>query len=144
MGIVMSRIMRFGVSLDENLLASFDALCAERGCPNRSEAIRDLIRASLVQKQWEGDDNAEVAGVLTLVYDHHTSRLSQRLTEIQHDFHKLVIATLHVHLDHDNCLETLVLKGKAEEVRSFGERIIAVRGVKHGTLNLSTTGQGLK
>lgn len=140
----MSKIVRFGISLDENLLARFDALCAERGCPNRSEAIRDLIRASLVQRQWEGDGSTEVAGILTLVYEHHVSRLSQRLTEIQHDCHQLITATLHVHLDHNNCLETLVLKGKADELRRFGERIIATKGVKHGTLSLATTGRELE
>jgi CopG family nickel-responsive transcriptional regulator len=140
----MSKVMRFGVSLDESLLARFDVLCAERGYPTRSEAIRDLIRASLVQKEWEGDSAHEVAGALTLVYDHHTGNLAQRLTEIQHDFHQLIVATLHVHLNHNNCMETLVLKGQAAELRRFGDRIIATRGVKYGALSLATTGQGLK
>jgi CopG family nickel-responsive transcriptional regulator len=144
MGVVMSKIIRFGVSLDESLLTQFDALCKERGYPTRSEAIRDLIRASLVQKEWEEDSGKDVAGTLTLVYDHHTSNLSQRLTEIQHDFHHIIVATLHLHLDHHNCMETLALKGQAAELRRFGDQIIATRGVKHGALSLATTGQGLK
>jgi CopG family nickel-responsive transcriptional regulator len=144
MGAVMSKVIRFGVSLDESLLTRFDALCAERGCPTRSEAIRDLIRASLVQKEWEEENGKDVAGTLTLVYDHHTGNLSQHLTETQHDFHHIIVATLHVHLDHHNCMETLVLKGQAAELRRFGDRIIATRGVKHGALSLATTGQGLK
>ncbi|MDR2825422.1 MAG: nickel-responsive transcriptional regulator NikR [Deltaproteobacteria bacterium] len=140
----MSKVMRFGVSLDESLLTQFDELCAERGYPTRSEAIRDLIRASLVRKEWEGENGKDVAGTLTLVYDHHIGNLSQHLTEIQHDFHHIIVATLHVHLDHHNCMETLVLKGQAAELRRFGDRIIATRGVKHGALSLATTGQGLK
>lgn len=138
----MSNIIRFGVSLDEGLLKKFDALCEERGYQTRSEAIRDLIRNSLVQREWD-DSGAEVAGSLTLVYDHHTSNLSQRLTEIQHGFHEYIIASTHVHLDHDNCLETLVLKGPAQELRTLAQQLIATRGVKHGRLNLATTGQGL-
>lgn len=139
----MSELIRFGVSLDESLLDQFDRLCLERGYKNRSEAIRDLIRGSLIQEEWQGDGQ-DVAGTLTLVYDHHTSNLSQRLTSVQHDFHHYIITSLHVHLDHDNCLETLVLKGPARTLRSFADQIISTRGVKYGTLNLATTGQGIK
>lgn len=138
----MSNIIRFGVSLDDGLLKRFDKLCDERGYQTRSEAIRDLIRNSLVQQEWD-DSNAEVAGSLSLVFDHHTSNLSQRLTEIQHDFHSYIVASMHVHLDHDNCLETLVLKGPAQELRNLSQQLIATRGVKHGKLTLATTGQGL-
>jgi CopG family nickel-responsive transcriptional regulator len=139
----MSDLIRFGVSLDESLLERFDRLCLERGYKTRSEAIRDLIRESLVKSEWQ-DDGRHVAGTLTMVYDHHTGNLSQRLTAIQHDFHHYIITSLHVHLDHDNCLETLVLKGPAPTLRSFADRIISTRGVKYGTLNLATTGQGMK
>lgn len=138
----MSNLARFGVSLDAGLLQSFDRLCAERGYANRSEAIRDLIRGSLVEREWE-DSGKEVAGSLSLVFDHHTSGLAARLTSIQHDFHSCIVGALHVHLDHDNCLEILVLKGEARQLRALGETLIATKGVKHGRLNLATTGQGL-
>ena len=138
----MSKVIRFGVSLDSSLLEQFDRLCDERGYQNRSEAIRDLIRASLVEKEWQ-DSAHDVAGTLTIVYDHHTSGLSQRLTAIQHDYHHYIITSLHVHLDHDNCLETIVLKGPAQKLRKFGQQVIAIRGVKHGSVSLATTGEGL-
>ncbi len=138
----MSKVIRFGVSLDAALLNQFDELCEERGYHTRSEAIRDLIRNTLVQRDWE-DSGKEVAGSLSLVFDHHTSNLSQRLTAIQHDFHSYIVASMHVHLDHDNCLETLVLKGPASALRDLAQQLIATKGVKHGKLNLATTGQNL-
>lgn len=138
----MGQTIRFGVSLDSDLLEKFDALCDERCYQTRSEAIRDLIRNTLVQQEWE-DTGRDIAGTLTLVFDHHKSDLQQRLTEIQHDEHDLIITTLHVHLDHDNCLEVLVLKGPAERVRSLAQRLTSTRGVKHGKLSLTTTGQDL-
>ncbi|MFV0423920.1 nickel-responsive transcriptional regulator NikR [Oleidesulfovibrio sp.] len=138
----MGQTIRFGVSLDSDLLEKFDALCDERCYQTRSEAIRDLIRNTLVQQEWE-DTGRDIAGTLTLVFDHHKSDLQQKLTEIQHDEHDLIITTLHVHLDHDNCLEVLVLKGAAERVRSLAQRLTSTRGVKHGKLSLTTTGQDL-
>lgn len=138
----MGKTIRFGVSLDSDLLEKFDALCEEKSYQTRSEAIRDLIRKTLVEREWEGV-TGEVAGTLSLVYDHHHSGLAQRLTEIQHDSHDVVMSTLHVHLDHHNCLEVLVLKGDAEEVRRLGQRLISTKGVKHGQLGLTTTGQDL-
>lgn len=138
----MGRTIRFGVSLDSDLLDKFDALCEERCYQTRSEAIRDLIRNTLVQQEWE-DDHREQAGTLTLVYDHHKSDLAQRLIEIQHDAHDLIVTSLHVHLDHDNCLEVLVLKGPADDVRTLAQRLTSTKGVKHGKLSLATTGQDL-
>lgn len=138
----MSNITRFGVSLDSDLLESFDALCAERRYPNRSEALRDLIRNALVERSFE-DSEHEIAGTLTFVYDHHKSDLAQRLTALQHDTHEIVLASLHVHLDHHNCLEVIVLKGPGSKVRQLGEQIISSKGVKHGRLVLTTTGQDL-
>ena len=138
----MSNVIRFGVSLDAGLLRQFDALCARQGYGTRSEAIRDLIRISLIRQDCE-DEDKEVAGSLCLVFDHHTGNLSQRLTGIQHDYHDCIIASLHVHLDHENCLETLVLKGRAKILRELAERLIATKGVKHGQLNLTTTGNNL-
>lgn len=138
----MGRTIRFGVSLDSELLDKFDALCEERCYQTRSEAIRDLIRNTLVQQEWE-DTDREIAGTLTLVYDHHKSDLAQRLTEIQHDVHDIIITSLHVHLDHYNCLEVLVLKGPGQQVRNLSQRLISTKGVKHGKLSLTTTGQDL-
>jgi CopG family nickel-responsive transcriptional regulator len=134
----MGQTIRFGVSLDSELLEKFDALCEEKCYQTRSEAIRDLIRNTLVQKEWE-DTDREIAGTLTLVYDHHKSDLAQRLTEIQHDAHDVIISSIHAHLDHDNCLEVLLLKGPGKSIRTLGQRLISTKGVKHGKLTLTTT-----
>ncbi|GAB6036557.1 nickel-responsive transcriptional regulator NikR [Fundidesulfovibrio butyratiphilus] len=138
----MGKTIRFGVSLNSELLEKFDRLCEEKSYSNRSEAIRDLIRGVLVQKEWE-DTDREIAGVLTLVYDHHVSDLAQRLIEIQHDDHDVILTTVHVHLDHHNCLEVLILKGPGDRLRALSQRLISTKGVKHGKLTLTTTGQDL-
>ncbi len=138
----MSQTIRFGVSLPEELLTSFDALCRSHGYENRSEAIRDLIRQALVEKEWSAPQN-QVAATLTLVYDHHKSDLAQHMAEVQHSSHHLIITTLHVHLDHHNCLEVLVLKGSGAEVRELARKLIATKGVLHGQLALTTTGENL-
>lgn len=138
----MGTTIRFGVSLDSDLLERFDALCDQRGYQNRSEAIRDLLRNTLVRQEWE-DSGKDVAAVLTLVYDHHKSDLAQRITEVQHDFHHLIVTTLHVHLDHYNCLEALVLKGPGGSVRELADRLVATKGVKYGNCSLATTGENL-
>lgn len=139
----MSNMTRFGVSMDSDLLDSFDELCTEKGYENRSEAIRDLIRRSLIEREWQhtGDD---VAATFTLVYDHHKSDLSQKLTQAQHDAHHLIIASVHVHLDHDNCLEVIVLKGKSEEVKALSDRLTAIKGIVFGELSLATTAKKIK
>jgi len=137
------QLTRFGVSLSEALLEEFDRLIEEKGYTNRSEAIRDLIREKLVEEEWQAD-TAEVAGTVSLVYDHHKLDLPKRLTDIQHDHHDLVLSTLHVHLDHHNCLEVLLLKGPANEVRGLGEKLASTKGIKHGKLTLTTTGKGLR
>ncbi|UZP69095.1 nickel-responsive transcriptional regulator NikR [Desulfovibrio mangrovi] len=138
----MGQTIRFGVSLDSDLLEKFDHLCEERCYQTRSEAIRDLIRNTLVEEEWK-DDSREIAGTLTLVYDHHKSDLSQKLVEIQHDHHDVIITSMHVHLDHHNCLEVLVLKGDGNEVRTLAQKLTSTKGVKHGKLSLATTGQDL-
>ena len=138
----MGKLTRFGVSLDEELLEPFDALCAVKGYSNRSEAIRDLIRKALVAEEWQQADG-QGAGTLTLVYDHHKNDLARRLTQMQHDEHDIIIATLHVHLDHHNCLEVLILKGEAARVRALADKLISCKGVKHGTFSGTTTGQEL-
>lgn len=138
----MGKTIRFGVSLDSDLLEKFDSLCREKSYQTRSEAIRDLIRNTLVQREWEQAEG-EVAGTLTMVYDHHHSGLAQKLTEIQHEVHEVILSSLHCHLDHHNCLEVLVLRGEAETIRHLGQRLISTKGVKHGQLNLTTTGKDL-
>ncbi len=135
----MAETVRFGVSLDADLLDRFDALCERRGCPSRSEALRDMIREALDQEALESEA-VEAAGVLTLVYDHHTRDLSRKLTERQHDAHDLIVATLHVHLDHHECLEMLVLRGAAGRVRTFADQVRAVRGVRQGTFSMTAVG----
>ena len=138
----MGNTIRFGVSLDSDLLERFDALCGQRGYETRSEAIRDLLRNTLVEQEWE-DSGKDIAATLTLVYDHHKSDLAQKVTTVQHDAHHLIITTLHVQLDHHNCLEVLVLKGPGAEVRALAERLITTRGVMFGKLSLATTGANL-
>ena len=138
----MGTTIRFGVSLDSDLLENFDALCDKNGYQNRSEAIRDLIRNALVQQEWR-TDTSEVAATLTLVYDHHKSDLAQKVTNVQHEAHHLIITTLHVHLDHNNCLEVLVLKGPGDQVQELARTLIAAKGVMFGKLSLATTGQNL-
>ena len=137
-----SRTTRFGVSLDDRLLRRFDSVISRKGYANRSEAIRDLIRDSLVEEEWE-DEERETVGTLTLVYDHGTRELTDHLTDLQHSFHKQVISSLHVHLDQHNCLEVLVLRGKSGEIRRRAELLASVKGVKHGKLTMTSTGKQL-
>ena len=138
----MSKLVRFGVSLEAGLLAKFDALVRERGWASRSEAFRDFIRRELVKKEWL--EGGEVAGAVTLIYDHHRKDLMGRITDIQHDYHHLIISTQHMHLDHDHCLEIIAVKGNPAEVHRLAETLKAIKGVKHGTLSMSTTGQDLE
>ena len=136
----MNSTVRFGVSMDAGLLREFDDFCGAHGYATRSEALRDLIRDALVGERG-ARENVPVAGTLTLVYDHHKSDLTQRLTAAQHDAHHLVLATLHVHLDHHNCLEVLALRGKSGEIKTLADNILAVKGVKHGKFVQTATGK---
>ena len=138
----MSELSRFGISIDERLLQRFDALIDNKGYVNRSEAIRDLIRGALVEEEW-GDDDQETVATVTLVYDHHTRDLSDKLTEHQHSHHEEIISTLHIHLDAHHCLEVVVIKGKASRVKRLADELIGTKGVKHGKLVTTTTGQNL-
>lgn len=134
-------IKRFSVSLEEHLLEQFDEYIIQHGYSNRSEAIRDLIRNKLVNKQWQQD--SEVIGVVTLVYDHHQAQLHEKITDIQHTYYQLITSTTHVHMDHHNCLEVTIVKGNAFTVLELSERMIALRGVKSGNLTMSSTGDDL-
>jgi CopG family transcriptional regulator, nickel-responsive regulator len=139
----MSELSRIGVAIDSDLLKKFDRLITQRGYTNRSEAFRDLIRDELVERMWESPDS-QVVGTITLVYNHHVRMLNEKLTDIQHDFHRSILSTLHVHLDYDNCLEVLVVRGKSAEVRKVADVLISTKGVKHGRLSLSTSGAELE
>ena len=138
----MSELSRIGVAIDAKLLKKFDQLIASRGYTNRSEAFRDMIREELVEKAWERPDSA-VVGTVTLVYDHHVRLLNEKLTEFQHSHFHHVLSTLHVHLDHDNCLEVIVVKGRAGEVKKIADALISTKGVKLGRLTLASTGAEL-
>ncbi|MFH1027774.1 MAG: nickel-responsive transcriptional regulator NikR, partial [Pseudomonadota bacterium] len=132
----------FGISLDEKLLTSFDQLIEQKSYMNRSEAIRDLIRASLVEERL-GSEDQEAVGTVTLVYNHHVRDLSDKLTEHQHSHHDQIISSLHVHLDAHNCLEVLIIRGPVREIKQIANELIGVKGVKHGKLVMSTTGEDL-
>ncbi len=134
----MAKLSRIGVAIPSDLLKKFDQLMRSRGYTNRSEAFRDLIRDELVQQKWETPD-AEVVGTVTLVYDHHVRLLADKLTDLQHEYHRNILSTLHVHLDRDNCLEVLVVRGKAAVVRKIADTLIATRGVKHGRLVITAS-----
>ena len=137
----MGKLTRFGVSLDEDLLQPFDALCQRKGYSNRSEANRDLIRKDILEERW--NDEVCAAGTLSLVYDHHRNDLPTRLMNIQHEDFECIVTSLHVHLDHDNCLEVLILKGTPSRVRELANKLISCTGVKHGVFTPTTTGQNL-
>jgi len=138
----MAELTRTGVSLEEDLLKQFDRVIAKRGYKNRSEAIRDLIRESLVSEAV--DQNREVVATLSMIYDHHRPNLSNKLNEIQHHFHGNVLAATHVHLDHDHCLEVVIMKGQSGKIKQVADQMLAMRGVTHGKLVLTTPGKDLK
>ena len=130
----MPHLHRFGVAIEEDLLAQFDGLMEEKGYANRSEAIRALIRNALLEARVRESGDAEVIGTITLVYDHSAGDLSTRLTKLQHRHHTLIVSTLHVHFDAHNCLEVLVVKGRNRQVRRVSDELVGTRGVLHGNL----------
>jgi len=138
----MGETIRFGVSIQDKLLARFDSLITQQGYLNRSEAIRDLIRNALVEEDL-GKDEEESVGTISMVYDHHTRELSDKLTEQQHSHHKEIISSMHVHLDHNNCLEVVVAKGMTKDIKHLAQELIGTKGVKHGKLMATTTGKNL-
>ena len=126
-------VFRFGISLEKALIERFDRLIKKKGYANRSEAIRDLIRDSLVTEEWESLSD-ETVGIITLVYSHDTRELTDNLTDFQHLYHNAIISAMHIHLDEHNCLEAIVVKGKAKEIKTIADRLIGTKGVKHGKL----------
>jgi len=138
----MAELSRIGVAINGDLLEKFDQLIEQRGNTNRSEAFRDLIRNELVQEVWQSSD-AEVFGIVTLVYNHHVRMLTEKLTDMQHKFHSSILSSLHVHLDHDNCLEVILVRGKVSAVQKLANGLIATKGVKHGRFTATTSGGNL-
>ena len=132
---------RFSISMEDDLLGKFDRHLKERGYSNRSEAVRDLVRKALIDEEWSAGE--EVIGVITLVFDHHQRKLQDKLTELQHDHHDMIISSTHVHLDHHNCLEVIIVKGEAGSVRELANRLKATRGVKSSELASASTGKKL-
>lgn len=135
--------IRFGISLDSSLLERFDGLIGKKGYKTRSEAVRDIIRDSLVMDEWRAGDT-ETAGTITLVYSHDVRELSDTLTDIQHRFYRSIISSMHIHLDEHNCLEVLVVKGRGRDIKRIADRLIGTKGVKHGKLTVTTTGKDMK
>ncbi len=126
----MSEIKRFGVSLPSDLLDKFDELIEKKGYKNRSKAIADIIREQLVRTSWESGKE-DMVGIITMIYDHHTSNVVTELLEIQHNVETGMYSMMHIHLDHHNCLEILALKGSPVEIKKFADKLGSVRGVKH-------------
>ncbi len=137
----MSTLTRFSISIESDLLQRFLKMAKKRGWGNRSEAVRNVMRDALVRDEWEA--GTEIVGTITLVYDHHRRELGDKLTSIQHDHCNVVLAATHIHLDHDNCLEIIAVKGAPQVVQKIADALIGTKGVKHGKLTATTTGKKL-
>jgi CopG family nickel-responsive transcriptional regulator len=138
----MSELVRFGISIDHDLIKKFDDLINKIGYKNRSEAIRDLIRERLVEEEWKKGE--ETIGIISLVYNHEIRELTDKLTNIQHKYYNLIISSTHIHLDEHNCLEVIVVRGKSDLIKKVAEQLISTKGVKHGKLSMTTTGKEIK
>jgi CopG family transcriptional regulator, nickel-responsive regulator len=138
----MAELARIGIAINEDLLGEFDKLIARRGYTNRSEAFRDLIRNELVNEISASAD-AEVCGAITLIYDHHARLLLDKLNDLQHQYYAAILSSVHVHLDHDNCLEAILVRGKSSLVQELANALIATKGVKHGRFVVTTSGRHL-
>ena len=133
----MSDIIRFGVSIDQELLENYDCLIGERGYATRSEALRDLIREALIQQKLELNSKMRALGSLTLVYDHHASNLLEEMAQIQHNFHELILSVMHIHVSHHDCMELIALRGKVSEIVSLSNALLSLKGIKNGKLFLT-------
>jgi len=138
----MGELARIGIAIPADLLEEFDKLIARRGYATRSEAVRDLVRKELID-EIAASPKAEVYGTVTLIYDHHARLLLDKLTDIQHQYHDAIMSSVHVHLDHDNCLEVILVRGKSTLVQKLANALIATKGVKHGRFMLTTSGRDL-
>lgn len=137
----MPEIFRFGISLPKDLIDKFDRLIRQKKYTNRSKAFGDLIRQELIKKEWL--EGKEIAGAITLIYDHHKRDLLNKITDVQHDFQKVIISCQHIHLDHNNCLEIVAVKGNPKEAQKLADTLKSIKGVKHATLSMSSTGEGM-
>ncbi len=133
----MNKLIRFGISMEDDLLHQFDRLIAHKGYTNRSEAVRDIVRDKLVEESIE-TEHGNVFGALVFIYDHHKQELEKLLSNLQHDYFHNIISTSHVHVDHDHCLEVVLLKGKAKILKNIAEKLLSFKGVEHGRLTLTT------
>lgn len=139
----MAKVIRFGVSLETELLEKFDSLIKKRGYKSRSEAVRDMIRERLVSEEWK-EEEKETVGILGLVFSHDTRELTETLTKLQHKFLDLIISSTHIHLDKHNCLEVIVLRGKSYLIKNISDELLSTRSVKHGKLLMTTTGKDIE
>ena len=137
----MSSIFRFGISLPKDLIGKFDKLIKEKKYTNRSKAFGDLIRQELVKREWQ--EGRQIAGAVILIYNHHKRELLNKITDVQHDFQKIIVSTQHIHLDHNNCLEIVAIKGAPKEAQELADILKAIKGVKHATLSMSSTGSNI-
>ncbi len=137
----MSQVARITISIEEPLLKQFESFVAGNGYPTRSEAIKGLMRKALIEEEWQ--KGTDVAGAISIVYDHHKSGVLRKLVDVQHDFGSLIVCTQHVHLDHHNCMEVLVVRGRAVGIRSLLSKLKSIKGLKHSSLMMATTGKGV-
>jgi CopG family nickel-responsive transcriptional regulator len=138
----MARLVRFGVSIDKELIREFDRYISERDYSNRSEALRDLIRNNLIRREWA--ETGDVAGGISIVYDHHRRELVNKLLDIQHDYHEVIISTQHVHLSHEHCLEIIIVKGASKKVQALTNKLRSLKGVMHCDIARATTAEKMK
>ena len=134
----MSKVTRISISIEEDVIQRFDRLSEKRGFPTRSEAIKHLVRSAFVEDEWQSGDI--VAAVVTIIYDHHKTSILQRIVETQHDFGDIVLCSQHAHLDHDNCMENIIIRGDVEKVRKLHQDLSAIKGMKHALISMTTTG----
>ena len=139
--VITKKVERASISLPKHLLEKFDRLIVKKGYANRSEALRDLIRNLLIEEEW--NENAEIVATVTLIYNHHTSDLLDKLTDVEHENIGNIISTMHIHIDTDNCLEVLCLKGNYSVVKGIGDKLISQKGVKYGKIVMATTGKNI-
>jgi len=135
----MEKVRRFSISIEKELLKKFDRYLKEKKYPTRSKAIEDLIRSALVEKEWL--EGKEVAGSIVLVYNHNKRELVAKITHIEHDFHDIILSSQHIHLDHENCLEIIAVKGEPSKIEELRNRLRATKGIKHCSLTMATTGR---
>ncbi len=140
---IEKKLERIGVSLPSNLLSRFDSIIAKRGYSSRSEGIRDAIRNYIIDYEWMSDEKGKKVGIITLIYDHHKRGLVNAILDVQHEYGELIESSLHVHLDEENCLEVILVRGEAQQIKKLTDKVMSLRGVKHVKLTTTVPGKGL-